>query len=227
MRLYDPEIFFMDMHFGRLVDYLKRTGEYDRTVIVVVADHGQGLGQHGWFPHRLLYQEQIRLPLIVRLPDGPRGLVVSNLVRSIDILPTALEAVGLEASQPIEGISLAGLMNGQEEEPRLAFGEALNTIDVHAPRMLPPHQKDDLFCVADQTWKLIYHKHEPGNTELYNLVTDPMERNNLAKEHPDQLARLLARVKELGVMEIEFVEPEGSMDQEALEKLRSLGYVED
>ncbi|MFH1999902.1 MAG: sulfatase, partial [Planctomycetota bacterium] len=81
--LYDPEIFFMDLHIGRVIEYLKKTGEYDSTIIIAIGDHGQGMGQHNWFSHRLLYQEQIRLPFIMRIPDGARGIKITELVRSI------------------------------------------------------------------------------------------------------------------------------------------------
>jgi arylsulfatase A-like enzyme len=95
--LYDAEVFYMDSQFGRLIQTLKDIGVYDNTVIVVVADHGQGLAdgkaRHGWWRHRLLYQEQIRVPLLVRLPGGPTGRTVAELVRTIDIYPTVLEAL--------------------------------------------------------------------------------------------------------------------------------------
>ena len=86
--------------------------EYDDTVLVIVADHGQGLGQHDWWSHRLLYQEDLHVPLIVRVPGGPTGTTVPELVRTVDIYPTVLEAIGLEAPAVIPGKSLRGLMEG-------------------------------------------------------------------------------------------------------------------
>jgi arylsulfatase A-like enzyme len=222
--VYDPEIYFMDMHLGRIISHLKKIGEYDRTVIVVIADHGQGLGQHGWNAHRLLYQEQIRLPLIVRIPGGPRGKTVSRVVRSIDVMPTILEAVALEPPKPVEGSSLIGLMEDRDEPSRLAYAEALNTIDVHAPRNLPAHQQDDLFCIVDDTWKLIYHKNSPENSELYNLKDDPGEKKNVAAKFTEEAARLAGVLDDSGAMEVKHKEPGEPMDQEALEKLRALGY---
>jgi arylsulfatase A-like enzyme len=223
--IYDPEIYFMDMHLGRLLDYLKKTGEYNRTVIVVVADHGQGLGDHNWFPHRLLYQEQIRLPLIVRLPQGPRGKTVPSLVRSIDIAPTILEAVGLEPPETVQGVSLSGLMAGRPEDPRVGYAEALNTLDLHTPDPMPHQHRDLLFCLVEPPWKLIYHYHTPANTELYNLTSDPRELHNVASQYADEVARLVAALDESGAMVVKIAEPNSPLDQEAFEKLRSLGYV--
>lgn len=222
--LYDPEIFFMDKHIGRVIEYLKETGEYDNTVIIAIGDHGQGMGQHDWFAHRLLYQEQIRLPFIMRIPEGARGMKIPDLVRSIDVMPTILEAVGLKPPKPIEGSSLIGMTEGRSGKPRLALAEALNTVDLHAPEHLPEHQQDDLFCMMDGRWKLIYHKHNPENNELYDLQADPAELKNVAADHPDEVARLKKALDKSGALEVKFIEPGAPMDQEALEKLRSLGY---
>jgi arylsulfatase A-like enzyme len=223
--IYDPEIYFMDMQIGRLIDALKRSGEYERTVFVVVADHGQGLGDHGWFAHRLLYQEQIRVPMILRFPGGPTGQVIDDLARTIDIVPTVLELLELDVPDAVQGRSLLPLVRGTGDEPRLAYAEALNTLDYHAPRDLPPQQKDRLHCMTDGDWKLIYHHDSPEHSELYNLDDDPRETRNVADLHPAQAARLLSALEASGAMHVEIVKPEGPLDPEALEKLESLGYV--
>jgi len=225
LKVYDPEIFFMDGQFGRLIRHLRETGRYENTIIVVVGDHGQGLGDHDWFPHRLLYQEQIRVPLIIRMPGGIRGETVGALVRTTDILPTVLEALGIETPGTVQGSDLEPILSGAEQEPRVAVAEALNTLDVHAPRALPPHQKDLLFCAMDRNWKLIHHFREPGNDELYNLLDDPKETINLMDRHPMEAKRLLDALEETGIMNIELSDPGEPMDPDALEKLRSLGYV--
>jgi arylsulfatase A-like enzyme len=222
---YDPEIFFMDMQIGRLLEYLKSCGEYDKTVIVAVADHGQGLGDHNWFPHRLLYQEQIWLPLLVRLPQGPRGRVVPSLVRSIDIVPTVLEVLGFEPPDSVQGLSLCGLINGQAEDPRIGYAEALNTLDLHTPDPLPPQHRDLLFCIVEPPWKLIYHYNTPENSELYNLASDPQELHNVAAQFRDEVTRLAATLDESGAMAVQIIEPNSPLDQEAIDKLRSLGYL--
>lgn len=225
--VYDAEIYFMDLHFGRLIDYLKQVGEYDRTVIIAVADHGQGLGDHQWFPHRLLYQEQIRLPLIVRLPKGPRGRVIPDLVRSIDIFPTVLEVLDIQPPDSVAGVSLCGLMRGEAEPPRTGYAEALNTLDVHTPTDLPGRHRDLLFCLVDPPWKLIYHKNSPENSELYNLSEDPKELTNLAGQSPEEVARLAGLLEQSGAMQIQIMPPSEPMDADGLRKLRSLGYVGD
>lgn len=225
--LYDPEVFFMDAHLGRLLDWLKDAGQYHNTIIAVVADHGQGLGDHGWMQHRLLYQEQIWLPLIIRLPDGPRNRVVDQLVRCTDVLPTILDALGLQPPAAMEGKSLLPIIAGAAEPPRLAYAEALNTLDMfaHGVVPVPEHQDDLLFCVMDQNWKLIYHRDHPENSELYHLVDDPKELNNVAAAYPQEFARLLQWLSDAGAMTVELIEPETPLDEETIRKLESLGYM--
>jgi len=89
--LYDVEIRFMDQQIGRVLDNLRQSGRFNDTVIVVVADHGEGLGDHNWWTHGILYQEQIRVPLIVRAPSIRGGKTIDYLVRTTDIMATVLE----------------------------------------------------------------------------------------------------------------------------------------
>ncbi|ANM28456.1 hypothetical protein ABI59_00665 [Acidobacteria bacterium Mor1] len=223
-RVYVPEVAFMDHHIGRLFAALRESGAYENTLVVVTADHGQGLGDHGWFPHRILYQEQIRVPLLMRLPDGPRGKVVSPTVRSIDVLPTVLEALQLPLPLDLDGAPLQPVIDGREGA-RVAYAEALNTLDVFAPRALPEVHRDRLFAVADDRWKLIYHHDHPQRSELYDLVEDPGELRNLFADRPDQAARLLEEIRSRDAMYVEIIEP-GEREPEVFEKLRSLGYVD-
>ncbi len=225
LKVYDPEIFFMDGQFGRLIRKLKETGRYDNTIIVVVGDHGQGLGDHDWFPHRLLYQEQIRVPLIIRIPAGVRGATVAALARTTDILPTVLEQLGIATPGTVQGSDLGPILSGTGQPPRIAVAEALNTLDDHAPAQLPSHQKDLLFMAMDRRWKLIHHRNEPGNDELYDLLNDPQETINLIGGQPTEARRLLGALEDTGIMKVELSDPDEPMDPDALEKLRSLGYV--
>lgn len=224
--LYDAEIFFMDSQIGRLFEWLRAEGAYEETVVVVVSDHGQGLGDHGWAQHRLLYEEQIRAPLILRLPGGPAGRVVTEVARTIDIMPTVLDLIGVETPASVEGASLLPLIEGRDESPRMGYAEALNTLDAHAPEKLPDHQRDLLFSVVDNDWKLIYHREFPENSELYHLAEDPIEMNNVIDAYPEEAKRLMAWLSRSKAMELELREPEKPMDPEALQKLEALGYLQ-
>ncbi|AKF09551.1 Choline-sulfatase [Sandaracinus amylolyticus] len=107
-RLYDGEITYWDEHFGRLVEDLRRRGLYDDMTIVITADHGEEFGDHGGFWHgTTLYDEQIRVPLFVKLPRGRRaGTVVRHWVQSVDIMPTLLAEAGIERPDGVQGGSL-------------------------------------------------------------------------------------------------------------------------
>ncbi len=223
--IYDPEVFFMDANIGRLLEWLEASGEYDESIIVVVSDHGQGLGDHDWPQHRLLYQEQIRTPLIIRTPEGPRGRVVSALASGVDVVPTILAAVGVAIPDGIDGRDLLGAKAGADGAERVTFAEALNTVDFHTPRRLPKHQKDLLFCAMDREWKLIYHGNHPENSELYDLANDPGELINVVAQHPREKERLLRWLRDSGAMKIEKVESDAPLDEVSIRMLESLGYL--
>jgi len=223
--IYDPEIFFMDANVGRLLERLKATGEYDDSIIVIVSDHGQGLGDHGWQQHRLLYQEQIRTPLIIRTPNGPRGRVVSAVASGVDIAPTILAAAGVAIPDGIDGRDLLAALDDDDGGGRIVLAEALNSLDALTPRRLPAHQKDLLFCAMDARWKLIYHHDHPENSELYDLASDPRELTNVIARYPEEKQRLLRRLSESGAMVIDTVAPDAPEAEESIRMLESLGYI--
>ena len=165
---YDAEIAYVDENFGRIVAALEKNGQYDNTIIVVIADHGEGLGDHDWVNHRLLYQEQIRLPLIVRLPGGPKNVRVADLVRNIDVYPTIMEALGVtlpkkpDGRPMIDGLSMISLMNGEPQPPRIAYADQLNKWDDNAGmvRRRPLDQRTDIFNLgATMYWVLTSEKY--------------------------------------------------------------------
>ncbi|MCA9535796.1 MAG: sulfatase-like hydrolase/transferase [Myxococcales bacterium] len=103
--LYDGEITYWDQHFGELIAELQRRGVYDDMTIIVTSDHGEEFGEHGGFWHGdTLYDEQVRVPLLVKLPGNSRGgTVLRHWVQSIDIMPTLLRAQGLEVPEGVQG----------------------------------------------------------------------------------------------------------------------------
>jgi arylsulfatase A-like enzyme len=193
--MYDLELSFVDAQIGRVLEHLESSGQLEQTLIVVVADHGQGLGdglqRHSWLLHRLVYEWSIRVPLILRLPGEQGGVVVPELVRTIDILPTVLEALDLDPPGGLEGRSVLPILRGELDEPRIAYADALNLEDAHSPgSRLPENQRDNLFVAMDQRWKLIHHATLPANSELYDLEADPLELVNVHAQHPEVVQRL-------------------------------------
>jgi arylsulfatase A-like enzyme len=124
-RLYDGEIAYADSALGTFIAYLKVRGWYDNSLIMVVGDHGEGLGEHHEETHGIfLYDSTTHVPLIVKLPAArDAGKVIDAQVRTIDILPTVLELAGVTVPDAVQGKSLSEFFAGKEAGSRKAFGE--------------------------------------------------------------------------------------------------------
>jgi arylsulfatase A-like enzyme len=194
-------------------------------MVVLTADHGQGLGDHGWWLHRILYQEQIRVPLIVKIPGGPTGVTVKELVRSIDIFPTILQTLGLAVPPGIDGKDLLELVGNEATTPRRAYSDALNLYDLNSAVVHRRPNDDLLYSLIEYPWKLIYRSRRPDESELYNLELDPDEAINLYSTETEQANRLVEALGELdGFVDQPF--GDGGGDPAVLERLRALGYVD-
>lgn len=228
-RRYAAEVAWVDRQFGELVGSLRDEGRYERTLFAVTADHGEGLGEHDWQAHRLLYEEQVHVPLILRLPAGPRGVRVPALVRTIDVAPTILAALGL-ALPGMDGLSLLGLARGErEEEPRVAYADQINGYDKNAAMVEKRPDADFLYMLSDGEWKLIYHPNHPEASELFHLARDPDESRNLWGEREDVRERLLvdlARRNPWVTRPFQATTPlDPATQQRAREQLEALGYA--
>ena len=125
---YVGEIAFVDSQVGRLIDWLEAHHRLDRTIVVVMGDHGESLGDHGEAAHGFfIYQSTIRVPFVIRAPFAlTRGRRVADVVRSVDVMPTILDLLGLPLHGKVEGKSLVPLMTGATREMGLeAYSEAV------------------------------------------------------------------------------------------------------
>lgn len=223
-RYYAAQVKMIDRQFGRLVESLKQRGLYEDTLIVVVADHGEGLGDHGWHSHRVLYQEQIRLPLLMAGP-GLAPSRVDALVRSIDIVPTVFELLDLPGP-PVQGQSLVPLTSGQPEpEGRLAYAEQLNKLDMNASMVKNRPNDDFVHVLMDSDWKLIYRPTHPELSELYGLTQDPRELQNLWGRGLPAQARLLGKLEQINPFRREPFPKTADGSAPDLDALRGVGYL--
>ena len=194
--VYAREVSYVDQEFGRLLDGLRSAGRYDNLLVAVAADHGEGLAdgaeRHGWAKHRMLYQEQIHVPCFVRVPGAAGGVVVEDVVRTVDLAPTLIDYAGV-ACDPAEfdGRSLRPLIEGQHDSARVAYADQINGYDENAGIAERRPDAAFLFGVVDGPWKLIFRPHMRERSELFRLDDDPGERRNVAAEHPDVVQRLL------------------------------------
>jgi arylsulfatase A-like enzyme len=228
--LYDIEIEYMDQHIGRVLDWLQQSGSWAKTIVVVVADHGEGLGDHNWWTHGILYQEQVRVPLIIRAPSLPGARRIDHLVRTIDIMPTLLDLAGLgsDAAVPMEGHSLVPLMKGGAPDPGyVAYCDSVNTLTYGFSRSIRDVKDDMLFAMVSYPWKYIYHVRRTHESELYNLDTDTGEHVNVRNTNPEVVKRLKADLMARKCIPARQVDDQWGMSPEDLERLRSLGYIGD
>lgn len=193
--LYDGEISYLDFHLGRLFDWLEKSGRMDDTIIVIMADHGESLGERGVFKHStLLYNEQLRVPMIIHLPGLP-ARSIKDYVSTIDLGPTMLNAVGLDYPKECAGVSLVPLMRGEPFTHPPVYGE--QTTQEVSPFVRPeqyvsPEQKKYMIITQDG-FKLIYNR-DHYSFELFDLKNDPSEVRNLYDRMPEKAAELRNRL---------------------------------
>jgi arylsulfatase A-like enzyme len=212
--LYVGEIAFADSQIGRLLQALDERHLLDRTVVVVVGDHGESLGGHGERDHGIfVYEDVIRVPLIVRAP-ALRPTRVGEIVRLTDVMPTVLDLLDVP-SPPVDGVSVVGLMDGSRRDLDLeAYSESLY------PERLG---WSSLRALRDGKFKLI----DAPRPELYDLEDDPVEEKNIYDQRralaEQMTARLAAVAKGRGSTSTP--QPRVGVSPELQAQLASLGYL--
>jgi arylsulfatase A-like enzyme len=217
---YDGSILSLDSQLQRLFGELKTRGLYDSSAIVFTADHGEGLGQHGWVDHGPIYEEDIHVPLIIKLPGASshRGERRTDLAALIDVLPTLVGALDLPISDQEHSQFTGRNLLGGGSEREYVFSQR-----VARERRWGPGLK---YALTGTRWKY-YHLTE-GEDELYDLGEDPAELENLIAEQPTlaQTMRLelLQRMKAYQNQGREAGDDTGFSPQ-IIEDLKSLGYA--
>jgi arylsulfatase A-like enzyme/Tfp pilus assembly protein PilF len=216
-RPYDGEIAFDDAQVGRLVAYLKQQALFDKSVIVVAGDHGEGLGEHGERTHGFfIYNSTLHVPLLMKLP-GVAPRVIADEVSLVDVMPTLLQALKIPVPTSVQGRSLLGQVLG-----RPAAGRS----NLYAESYLPllHFRWNQLRSLQSRGMKYI----DAPRPEIYDTRTDPKERQNLyaarqalGHEMRDRLYGLVRRFTPAGGAGTE----KELTDPALLERLRSLGYV--
>jgi len=217
-RLYLGEVEAVDAEIGRLLDALRSAGRLDNTLVILTADHGEGLGDHGLLGHvHQLYDTLLHVPLIVSWPGHlAEGQVVTQPVSHVDLLPTVVDLLGLPDEFERSGSSLAPLMSGQDWPAAAIVSETFR-----------PEARADLKSVIAEGYKLI-HDLDQDRYELYRLDDDPGELRDLSETDTETLRRLAAllasRVREAGARAM--ASSDEALSAEDLERLRALGYLQ-
>jgi arylsulfatase A-like enzyme len=232
---YDGEIAFLDHHIGDTLDGLQVRGHLDDTLVVITADHGEHLGDHGLMGHTLsVYEGLVHVPLILHHPDHfAGGRRVSEPVQTVDLFTTILDMLGLDRGQMPNSVLGRSLEPERvHTEPRsIAVSEYLAPHLKRLRRVCPgfdvtPFDRQlRALRTRDGRHKLIWSS--DGRHELYNLADDPGEMEDLADLEVGRARELLDRLQswlgELEAAEFDHLEPE--MEQVLVERLRDLGYL--
>jgi arylsulfatase A-like enzyme/Tfp pilus assembly protein PilF len=211
---YLGEIAYTDAVVGRLTAWLRDHGQLERTVLVVTADHGESLGDHGEAAHAyFIYGATTHVPLIVRTPWGLKGRSASR-VSGVDLMPTVLDLVGLPPEPGIDGRSVArALFDPQAQLGHVAYSET------YFPRYHFGWQH--LRSLRDERYAFI----DAPEPELYDLAADAGETRNVFKANSARAEELRVRMEALAKAGGEKTPERQSLDPDTLQRLAALGYV--
>ena len=184
----------VDDNVGRLLDYLDESGLAKNTVVVYTADQGFYLGDHGWFDKRFMYEESLRMPLLVRYPrEIKAGSVNDDIVLNLDFGPTFLDFAGVPVPADMQGQSLRKLLQGKTPK-----GWRTSTY-YHYYEYPAVHSVKRHYGVRTRRYKLIHFYHDIDEWELYDLEKDPREMKNVLGDpaYADTVNELKAELKRL------------------------------
>jgi choline-sulfatase len=208
-RLYDGEVAYTDAQLGRLFDAVAAKSPAN-TLLAVLSDHGESLAEHGEYSHGVfLYDSTLRIAFLMSGPGVPAGLRVKRQARSIDLLPTVLEAMGSHAPAGVQGVSLTPAFTGRETSTEYSYAETLY------PKLNLGWA--ELRAIRTSRWKYI----RAPKPELYDLARDPGETVNVIAAHPDVARELDAKLAHQEPEKVRTV----MASRSTVEQLKSLGYL--
>lgn len=222
--LYDEEVAFVDERIGWLFEQLDRRGLWERTLVVFTSDHGEEFGEHGlWLHGKSLHEELLRVPLLIAGPGVPAGRRVETPVSLTDLLPTLCEWLSADCGAETQGTSFAALLAGRPDTAtdRVVYAGA------------PNDPSRGLDALIDGGWKLVGRA--DGSAALFDLTSEAGEGRDVAAQHPERVAQLLARLEAIRVRNEALREQRlaarsgrelDKVREETQRGLEALGYVE-
>jgi arylsulfatase A-like enzyme len=219
---YDTSLRFETDMVGEFLDALDDQGRLDAALVVLTADHGEELFDHGGFSHAYtLHSELLRVPLFVKLPGQTEARVVGDPVQLVDLAPTIMEVAGLPAKDeglPMDGRSLVPLLRGETLAP------ARIVHDVSWPRRIVGRG------LVDGDWKYVEidqnYEGLKDAARLWNLRDDPRENHDLLAAEPERAASMKAALASAVAALSSDAKPENVMTEEERRQLEALGYLE-
>ncbi|MEM9174822.1 MAG: sulfatase-like hydrolase/transferase [Myxococcota bacterium] len=220
-RLYEGEIAYMDFALGELFRALSDWGLEDETIVVIGADHGESLGEHGIHGHgRQLYAPSLHVPLIAAFPGRiEEGTVVEDVVRNVDVMPTLLELLELAVPPGLDGASLVAAIEGADDR---------DATDAYAETLVDALRFDgaERYALQRGTWKLLREVAPDGaiRERLFDLSADPAELTDRALRAPEAMADLVDALDER-IARAERDAGPAALDPATEAALRALGYL--
>jgi len=210
---YDAELLYLDQQLSILMRHLKNAGLYDDSLVMIVSDHGEGFLEHGYLRHGVsLYEPEVSVPLMIKLPDSFHGAAPESLThfQFIDIFPTVTNLLGIGAPDSVQGAAWGGDRDYAIAENFCLFRN-IETL------------KRELFAVRIDDWK--YIASTEGTEEAYDLTVDPEESNDIFGTRPEyeDMAR---RIHAAHLSTYHQRPAQGGQGDSMIEKLKALGYVD-
>jgi arylsulfatase A-like enzyme len=216
--LYDAEVRYTDDALAELFAMLDAYGILGDAVVAVVADHGESLGEHGYyFGHWDVLWENARVPMVIAHPDGRYGgRRVADLVRTVDLMPTLLAWLGIKAPGDLDGVDLNALLEGEGAAGLAAYTEQREYFPARA--------------VRTKDWLLVRHETNRGDASgavvrLYRRIDGRAVPEDVAARHPDVRDRLGDRLEALHDVDDPGESVPIPVPEAVREQLRALGYL--
>jgi len=239
--LYDARVRQLDDYFADLMRVLAAEVDLDQTIVIVVSDHGENLGDHGMLGHQFsVHNTLLHVPLLIRWPKALRPTRVTRVVQTFDLFPTILDWTGTRANPSTEVLarSLAtALQPTTQSTQRCAFSEYLHypesqlrALQRLEPGFDPSRWEATYQTVFDGQWKLVMRSSK--HLELYDLLADPAETFDQRASQPKTTVRLLTQLKQWQRSYKRYDPSQAStpldprLDEERRQRLRELGYVQ-
>ena len=214
---YVAEIAYTDHYIGKVLAKLKELDLYDSTLIIVTADHGEMRGEHGELTHRyFIYQGAVKVPLIFKVPGQNKAVRIESMAGLIDIVPTVCGLLNIKTPKNIQGLDLFGASKGKNTsgQGRHIYCESLTPTNYKA---------NSLLGMLNDRYKYI----QTTRPELYDLISDPGESNNLFEKQPQRARIMQDKLAQMLQQSVRKGSPHGKVvvDSETIARLGALGYV--